>query len=339
MRVCIISTTVMCLPPKGYSGLEQLAFQQAEGLSKKGHKVLLIAPIGSIPPTNVELHGTTLGESEKQAYSGYWQRLTDFDVIIDNSWEKWSYMLKIEGKLKQPILGVIHAPADTMYKEAPPVEKPCFVAISKDQTQAAEKCWKINVRTAYNGVDLDFYKPTQIQKTERYLFLARISSIKGPQIALEIAKKLGFGLDIVGDDKITGEPELAKKIREQSVGPIIYHGGVTRDRAVEFFNAGKALLHMNKLFKEPFGLAPVEAQACGTPCIAFRNGAMPETIYHGETGFLVKSEEEVYELIKSHAVETIKPERCREWASQFSIQNMIDRYDALITEAIDSGGW
>jgi glycosyltransferase involved in cell wall biosynthesis len=343
MKIAVISTTILTCPPKGYSGLEQLAYQQAAGLAAKGHQVLLVAPIGSTPPPGVELHGTTLGESEMQAYSGYWQRLPDFDAIIDNSWQKWAYILKIEGKLKTPVLGVCHAPAETMYKVPPPVPKPCMVAISKDQATVATGIWHVPVKTAYNGVDLNFYKILDnVEKSDRYLFLARISHIKGPTIALSVCAKCNVGLDMVGDDKITGEPQLAALVKEaatRSNGRVVYHGGQDRDACVGFFNRGKALLHMNQIFREPFGLAPVEAQACGLPVIAWDNGAMRETVKHGETGFLVKSQEEVETLILSGAIRAIKPTTCREWVSQFSVEKMVDTYEALAIEAIDTGGW
>ena len=119
MKICVVSSTVLpCLPlddPRnGYNGLEQVVWSTAAGLARRGHEVLLVAPIGSVAPPGVSLHGTTLGESEESAYNGYWQRLLEYQVIIDSSWSKWSYILKIEGRLKAPILGVLHAPVVEM---------------------------------------------------------------------------------------------------------------------------------------------------------------------------------------------------------------------------------
>lgn len=341
MKICVISTTIIACPPPGYSGLEQLAWQQAVGLANKGHKVVLVAPKGSSVPTNVELHETTLGESEKKAYNGYWQKLSGFDCVIDNSWEKWAYILKIEGKLSAPILGVLHAPVDTMYGSAPPVDKPCLIGISKDQAKAAQEHLKVAVEVSYNGVNVDFYRPSGKTRNNRYLFLARISKIKGPDIAVGLAKKCAVGLDVVGDDKITGEPELTAMVfNECGKSPWLrYIGPQDRSNCVWWFNQNKALLHPNKLFREPFGLAPVEAQLCGMPVIAWDNGAMRETVKHGETGFLVQSEEEMEDLIKANAVADIKAERCRDWASQFSYDNMIKRYEKLAHLAVETGGW
>ena len=339
LKICVISTTVLPCPPTGYAGLEMISWQCAEGLHAKGHEVTLVAPKGS--KTNANLHETTLGESERQAYSGYWEKLTQFDVIIDHSWEKWSYILKMEGHLPQPILGVLHAPVETMYSIAPPVPFPSFICISKDQSEVCTTHLKCGSRVAYNGVDVDFYSRSNKTRNNRYLFLARISSIKGPHIACSVANICGVGLDLVGDDRITGEPDLLRKIKDACIiSPNLrYIGHQDRNECVDWFNTNKALLHPNLHYREPFGLAPVEAQLCGMPVIAWDNGAMRETVKHGETGFLVRTQDEMENLIRSDAVNDIKSENCIEWARQFSYENMVNRYEELCYEAIDTGGW
>jgi glycosyltransferase involved in cell wall biosynthesis len=316
-----------------------LAWLIAKGLDELGHEVVLIAPKGSKAPGNVTIHETTEREPERQAYGGYWQKLPQYDCIIDHSWEKWSYILKIEGRLKAPIMGVLHAPVKTMYQTPPPVDKPCMVAISKDQATSVEEHLKCQSRVAYNGCDVDYYKPTGIARRNRYLFLARMSTIKGPDIAVAVAKKCRVGLDVVGDDQLTGEPTLVSHVKHEcTISPnILYVGPQTRQACVSWFNGNKALLHPNKTFREPFGLAPVEAQLCGMPVIAWDNGAMRETVKHGETGFLVNSQQEMEELVAKNAVADISSDRCREWASQFSYMNMISRYEELCKEAIEAG--
>jgi glycosyltransferase involved in cell wall biosynthesis len=316
-----------------------ISWQCAEGLLSKGHEVTLIAPTGS--KTNARLYETMLGEPERTAYSKYWPTLPQYDVIIDHSWEKWSYILKMEGRLNTPILGVLHAPVETMYSTAPPVQKPSFICISRDQSDVVRGHLKADSRVAYNGVDLNFYKRNHKIRNDRYLFLARISTIKGPHIAINVANACGAGLDLVGDDRITGEPELLRQVKDACViSPFLrYIGHQNRTECVEWFNNNKCLLHPNQLYREPFGLAPVEAQLCGMPVIAWDNGAMRETVKHGETGFIVNSTSEMETLIMSDAVRNISANRCVEWASQFSHESMINRYEALCKEAKETGGW
>ncbi len=339
LKICVISTTVIPCPPSGYAGLEMISWQCANGLKNLGHDVLLVAPNGS--KTDTELHETTLQERERHAYYGYKERLKNFDVIIDHSWEKWSYISKMTDEIKCPILGVLHAPVHTMYNEAPPIEKPCFITISNDQGDGCREHLKSEARTVHNGVDVDFYKNNKKKRNDRYLFLARISTIKGPHIACNVALAAKAKLDVVGDDTLTGEPALVEEVKRacNQYPNLRYVGPQKREECVEWFNKNKTLLHPNELFREPFGLAPVEAQLCGMPVIAWDNGAMRETVKVGETGFLVKTQQEMLELVKQDAAASLKPERCREWASQFSYQNMVNRYEQVCFEAIESGGW
>lgn len=337
MKICVISTTVMTVPPAGYSGLEMLAWQQADGLARRGHQVMLVAPHGSKAPAGVELHGTTIGEGDRRAYSGYWHKLPSFDAIIDNSWEKWPLMLKVEGKLKAPVLTVLHAPVETMFSQPPPYDKACLVAISKDQVGAVAGHLGREAKLCYNGVDMDFYRPIHNNKRERYLFLARMSKLKGPHVAVGVAIRCGVEVDLIGDDTLVESPAYAQAVKSLCDGTkIVYHGAKPRSECAGYFQRAKALFHFNFVFREPFGLSPVEAQASGCPVIAADHGAMRETVKHGETGFLVRTPSEIDALIKSGALATISSKHCRSWAEQFSIKNMVQRYEELCKEAIDS---
>ncbi len=55
---------------------------------------------------------------------------------------------------------------------------------------------------------------------------------------------------------------------------------------------------------EPFGLVMIEAMACGTPVVAWRRGSVPEIVDHGETGFIVATEDEAVEaLARLHLID------------------------------------
>lgn len=379
MRICVISSTVFSVPLRGYGGLEAICWEQARGLAAKGHQVFLVAPDGSeCPGVTVIPTGPAGQHTEQQAYggypehkegdqvlrrahAGYWQHLINMDVIIDSSWQKYAYLLKEEGPLKAPILGILHAPVNTMYGCIPPVEKPCTVCISKDQADHYNALFSPAVaRVAYNGIDLDFYKPMGITRSNRFLFLARFSSIKGPDLAIDACRKVGVGLDLIGDTSITNEPEYFQQCKSKcdppdtnygrsaerhQHGKIFMVGPANRGECVWWFSQAHCMLHPNMRFREPFGLAPVEAMACGLPVIAWDRGAMRETIKDGVTGLLVNSVDQLEQAIKRFVIvpdyKDLKGTReaCREWASQFSIQNMVDRYESLCVEAIEGGGW
>lgn len=341
MKVSVLSTPIFKLPCVGYSGLEHLAWQIAHGLAKKGHDVSLVAPDGSeCPGVTVIPVGVERTINEKMAYDKYWQHLPSFDVIIDHTWSKHSYCLKAEGRLPAPILGVCHAPVNTMYGSPPPVDKPCIVCISDDQKNHWEALHGKPAKRVYNGIDLDFYKPLDVKRSNRFLFLARFSTIKSPDLCQDVCIANNVGLDLVGDTTITGEPEYLEKCKSKADGKLIRMvGGVNRGESVWWMSQCFGFLHLNKLFREPFGLAPVEAQLCGAGVLCWDYGAMRETVKHGETGFLVRSVEEVSSVVKSGMIGSLNRERCREWASQYSLNRMISGYEELAREAVETGGW
>jgi len=368
MRVVVVSTPIFRTTSTGipgYSGLEQLAWIQAKGLAAKGHEVFLVAPDGSeCPGVTVIPVGPEKQVDEKMAYGGYkevkdakgnvvrpkypgyWNFLPEADVVIDNGWQKYSYLLKGEGKLKAPVLGVMHAPVNTIYQSLPPnVEKPCFVCISNDQADHFRNLFDADCRVARNGIDIDHYKALDIPRTRRYLFLARFSMVKSPDVAIDVAKRADVELDLVGDTSITNEPEFFHHCQKMADGKKIkIIGGVTRGETVYWYSRAHAFLHLNNRFREPLGLAPLEAGACGLAVVAWKYGALKETIRQGETGFLVRSADQAVHAInilqeKSDQAMSVMRSNCRDWvASQFSLQGMVDRYDELIHEAVD-GGW
>ncbi len=364
MRICVISSTVFAIGQhgtalSGYGGLEVVAWETARGLAKRGHEVTLIAPQGSWCPGVNTLQCLPPGAPEEGAYGGfilkdangadvrwpgYWSKLLEFNdggVIISHDWQKWCYMLKAEGRLTAPILGVMHAPVNSMIQQMPPVDKPCFVCISNDQRQHFEALFSPRqARTNHNGIDVDLYKSLDVPRTNRYLFLARFSSVKSPDIALRQCKKAGVSLDLVGDVTITGEPgyyEECKRLAQSMDAKIV--PGVSRGETVWWYSRAHCFVHPTLHFREPLGLAPLEAQSCGLPVIGFKYGALKETVKEGETGWLVDTEEEYGDLIRetSKGIPDTMRTRCREWVGDnFTLDRMISGYEKLCQEALDS---
>lgn len=358
MKICVVSSSIFALPISGYGGLEYLAYHCAKGLAERGHKVTLIAPQGSscpgcevvqcLPPRCPEemaYGGANLKDIQGRdiRWSGYWSKLLEFNdggVIISHDWESWCVALKMEGRLKAPILKVCHAPINTMFSQEPAKEVSC-VCISEDQKNHFEALFSPRkARVAWNGIDLDFYKPMETKRTDRFLFLARFSSIKGPDIAIEACKKAGVGLDLIGDTTITQEPQLFQKCKEMADGKQIrIIGNVPRGETVWWYSQAHCLLHPNERFREPFGLAPVEAMACGCPVVAWDYGAMRETIQPPYTGYLVDSFDSLVDRIKHISNGYIQDDssirvNCRKQAEKFSIQNFVTRYEELCEEAL-----
>jgi glycosyltransferase involved in cell wall biosynthesis len=87
---------------------------------------------------------------------------------------------------------------------------------------------------------------------------------------------------------------------------------------------------------EPFGLAVAESMAAGTPVLTYPRGSMTELVKHGESGYLVRTEDEMVEAIDR--IERLDRRRCRSWIGEnFSLEQMVRGYERLYRRIASSG--
>jgi glycosyltransferase involved in cell wall biosynthesis len=124
------------------------------------------------------------------------------------------------------------------------------------------------------------------------------------------------------------QPGQEQYFREQiephiNGGRLRYVGEVAGATKQQLYANAQALL-MPVRWSEPFGMVMVEALACGTPVIAFPEGAAAEIVIDGENGMLVSDEQEMARAIDQvGAMGAIDPARCRASAAE--------RYDIAVT--------
>ncbi len=324
MKILIISTTVYNLPPPGYSGLEMLVYQWACEFAKAGHQVSVVCPGDSrFPPElNIEVIPVGLRESEEAAYLRYKNRLeTDsFDVIEDHSWAWYSVLSQMESDHQLPIIHCYHSDPYNL-GAAPPIEKPCVLAFSEAQANIIRSKWSLAVRVVHHGIDLNFYKPDpSVERSNRYLFLARYTPEKGFLEIAYLAKKCRVPLDAFGDVEIVANQDYVTKCFNEADGrQIRVNPGISREETVKQYQSHKALITWPN-YVEIFGLTTVEAMACGCPVISKDSGAAKELIRHGKSGFIVSTLEEAEELIMSDAVGKLKADDIVRQGRKFSIE-------------------
>ncbi|KXF78498.1 glycosyl transferase family 1 [Paramesorhizobium deserti] len=176
-----------------------------------------------------------------------------------------------------------------------------------------------------NGVSHALFE-TSLRKREHAIMLSRICPEKGVHIALEACHMADAPLLIGGQ---VFAYEAHRRYFEESVAPLL-------DKRRRFlgplgFHAKRRLLASARcalipsLVAETSSLTAIEALACGTPVIAFANGALPSVIEHGRTGFIVHDAREMAEAIA--AAETLDPAICKAAAAErFSLEKMTGRY-------------
>jgi glycosyltransferase involved in cell wall biosynthesis len=226
-------------------------------------------------------------------------------------------------------VATLHLPLDWYAAAALRPERADFWlhAVSHSQHARAPAGAKFRPPIA-NGVDLDLLRPSA-GKHEYAFCLGRICPEKGAHHATEAAERAGIALLLAGQvypyeaHQLYFERELAPRLgpRARFLGPV---GGARKRRLL----AGARCLLVPSLAPETSSLVAMEALACGTPVIAFPNGALPDLIDDGRTGFLVDDVQSMAEAIS--ACRSLSAAHCREAAKRrFSQQAMVESYLAL----------
>jgi glycosyltransferase involved in cell wall biosynthesis len=151
-----------------------------------------------------------------------------------------------------------------------------FVAISQTIQKRIEESYGRSSRIIYPPVDTDFYRPSPEsgEREDFYLCVSALVPYKRIDMAIEACTKLGRRLVVIG----TG-PEAGRLQRQ--AGPTVELVGWCSNEAIRrHMQRCRALLFPGN---EDFGIVPVEAQACGTPVVAYRDGGVTETVLDAET--------------------------------------------------------
>jgi len=356
MRILILGSVALPVPPKAQGGTERIAYLQAKGLAEKGHTVTLIGAVGSennplyhlvcigkgdtvegsqnadqIPgPVAVESSRKLRKESVYLAHVEKWlfDNGSAFDVMVNNMRAGESLFLSIACRLGIPLVNIMHLPifqelADIFKEYDAPI-----ITISDSQRKAFPDLRY--VATVYNGIHVSEFPFSQIQG-EYLLMMGTIAPHKNQKAGIEIAQKTGKKLIMAG--KIGNQAYYDAEIAPQIDGVRVIHlGEIGFEEKTKLYKEAYALL-FPVLWEEPFGLVMIEAMACGTPVVGYRRGAVPEVVRDGKTGFIVDTQDEMIQRVKD--VPSIDRNYCRQLVSErFSNTGMVDAYEQALVSVV-----
>jgi glycosyltransferase involved in cell wall biosynthesis len=305
MRIAQIAPLDESVPPKLYGGTERIVSYLTEELVTQGHEVSLFASGDSktsarlIPCCEV---AQRLSHSERDTLprrmmmlENVFGRRGEFDVMhfhVDLLHLPFvrdvdcATVTTLHGRLDDPELALFYE----TFPDAP------LVSISQAQRALmASAAW---AGTVYHGLPKDRLAFRREPEHGYLAFLGRICPEKRPDRAIEIANRCKLPLKIAAKVDRCDEDYwrwVVKPMIEAS--PLVeFVGEIDEAHKSAFLGDARALLFPID-WPEPFGLAMIEAMACGTPVIGWRAGSVPEIIDDGVSGFIVTSLEEAVHAV------------------------------------------
>jgi UDP-glucose:tetrahydrobiopterin glucosyltransferase len=356
MKVAIMAPLVTAIREPQRGGSQAFVSDLARGLTDRGHDVHVYAAAGSdIPGVKVidtgidprslagtlyRASGPTPGQTSDAAsaaaaaeaafataYTA--MQATRYDVIHNHAFD--APAVRLATTLRAPVVHTLHLPPDdavsaALRQAARSSRPPAVAVVSGFQARA----WRLVVPV---DAILPPYPDTRAvpwseTAGQGALFAGRLSPEKGAAEAIDIARAAGVPIDVYGD------VYDADYSREQ-IDPKRGWPGVTVHQAVPRTSlwpamAGAAVVLYPARWDEPFGLAAAEAQACGTPVVAFRRGGLSEVIMDNVTGFLVPPDDIGAAAEAIAQVPAISRTACREHAeTRLDLELSLDAHERL----------
>lgn len=325
MRIGLIAPPWVPVPPTGYGGTELVIDNLARGLSDLGHDVVLYTVGSSTCPvrrlstfaTPPEIMGTSVEEAA-HVLAAY-DALRDVDIVHDHT---ILGPLLAAGSIKAaaPVVTTHHGTfsPDCRRIFTATAEHASIIAISHSQAATADG---VPIEAViHHGIDVDA-QPMGSGDGGHVMFLGRMSPDKGVHRAVRVAHAAGLRIVVAAKMREPAEQryfaEQVRPLLRPDDTMLIEPPPVLRN---ELLAASVALIDPIS-WCEPFGLVLVEALAAGTPVIAFPNGAAPEIVDHGVTGYLCADEQEMIAALDD--IDGIDRAACRRAAAErFSMHRM-----------------
>jgi len=338
MRIAQIAPPWTPVPPPLYGGIELVVDLLSRGLQASGHEVLLFTTGDSTSPVPKRwvlpvAEGNRIGAAvpELRHVVHAYEAVQGMDIVHDHTVFGPLYAERFP---QLPVVTTNHGPFNAELTDLYRIvaDRVPIICVSHDQRATAPT---IPVaRVIHHGIEAGAF-PVGSGEGGYCLFLGRMAPDKGARRAIEACRKAGVPLMLAAKMREASE----RAYFESEVEPLLdddvrYLGEVPHPEKLALLGAAMALVNPVR-WHEPFGLVVTESLACGTPVVSFRDGAAPEIIDDGRTGFLCADESEMADAIGR--IGEIDRAACRAAVEgYFSVERMvndhIDLYEQILSQ-------
>lgn len=204
-----------------------------------------------------------------------------------------------------------------------------LLANSRNVQTRIRECYGRESVVVYPPVDVERFKVSE-RSDDFYLIVSRLVAYKHIDRAVRAFTESGKKLVIIGDG-----PDMGR-LKSMAGENIIFLGRAPDETVTEMMANCRAYIFPGS---EDFGITPVEAQACGKPVIAYRDGGALETVIEGETGVFFDQPEpaSLIAAVEEFEEASWDPQRIRRNAERFSIERFIHETREIL-DAVERSG-
>lgn len=358
MKLALVAPLVSAIHEPQRGGSQAFVADLARGLVGRGHEVHLYAASGSevqgvqVIDTGVdhrELEATLYRASRgadarasaaaESAFAAVFAAVCGeaYDLVHNHAFD--APAITLARTVRAPVVHTLHLPpatavADALRRAARDDLPPMVAGVSAFQASAWRRLVPVDaILPPYVPTKSIPWSPTA---GDGVVFAGRLSQEKGAAEAIEIALAAGVGIELYGDSYDAEYTRQQIDPRRADAG-VAVHAGVAQTTLWQAIGRAAAVLCPAR-WDEPFGMVAAEAQACGTPVIAFRRGALDEVIVDGVTGVMVAPDDIGAAAAAVARARKLSRSDCREHAERhLDLELSLDAHEQLYRRVANAG--